>query len=53
MAKIKTLLNNLYRSYGIKFDLEEQAVYEILDNMNNIESYFNQIREKLKTYKEK
>jgi len=53
MVKLKTLFNNLYRSYGIKFDLDNQPVYEILQDMINIESYFNQIREKLKTYKEK
>lgn len=52
MGKLKKIFNQLYNSYGIKFDLDEQPVYEILDDITNIESYFNQIREKLKTYKE-
>lgn len=53
MGTIKKILNNLYKSYGIKFDLDEQCVYEILQDMSNIESYFNQIRKKLENYKEK
>lgn len=53
MGNIKKLFNRLYNSYGIKFDLDEQPIYEILQDMTNIESYFNQIREKLKNYKER
>jgi hypothetical protein len=55
MAKytLKKLFKELDFYYGIKFDLDQQAVYEIIDDMNNIESRFNKIREKLKTYKEK
>lgn len=53
MGNIKKIFNNLYNTYGIKFDLDEQCVYEILQDMINIESYFNQIRKKFENYKEK
>jgi len=53
MGELKKLFKKLKDYYNIDFDLEEQAVYEIKQDMENIESYFNQIRRKLETYKEK
>jgi len=49
--EIKDLCSELKNYYGISFNLDESYAYEIIDDMDNIEAKFSELRNMLIGYK--